>query len=201
MNVIKNIREARIAKKVSQATLAESIGMSTEGYNRLENRGGDKITIEQLEKIADALKVPVLELLGVSLETEILRKDVGEVKPYFLERYNAMIDHSQYCFELFDKWLKKNKKASFELLSLSDEDENEEYTELDSIVNALKSQPELRLIFFALIGLSVPAYVSNVESIFGRLAPYSPEEKNLLQRYLKENFNMYNTAISFSDNS
>lgn len=197
MDVIKNIKGARVARKVSQATLAEAIGMSTEGYNRFERRGGNKVTIEQLEKIANALKVPIVELLGISLESEIIRKDVGGGEPYFLERYNTMIDHSQYCFELFDKWLKRNKKASFEYVSLFNDDGG--ITELDDIVAALNSAPELRLIFFGLIGLSTPAHIIKVEEVFGRLAPYNREEKNLLQRFLKEQFNLYNNALIMPD--
>lgn len=188
MDIIANIREARMARRVSQAALAEAIGMSTEGYNRFERRGGNKVTVEQLAKIADALKMAIPELLGYNLEAEIQRKDTGTPSEGYLDKYNRMIDHAHLCFELFDKWLQNNKKTCFKYLSLQDEESDKE-EELQSIIEAL-NEPELRMIFFGLLGFSKPALVTREDEIVGRLTPYTNDEKMLLRDYMRDRFNL-----------
>lgn len=62
MEVSENIKRVREAKGLKQADIAKAIGMERTNYHRIENRGS-KLTIEQLEAIAGALEVSVLELL------------------------------------------------------------------------------------------------------------------------------------------
>lgn len=62
MNVGQEIRRVREAKKKTQTQIAEQIGLDTSSYARIEKKG-NKLTVEQLEAIAGALGVSVVELL------------------------------------------------------------------------------------------------------------------------------------------
>ncbi|GAB4017745.1 hypothetical protein GCM10028808_50050 [Spirosoma migulaei] len=62
MDVTANIKAIRVAKGVSQAELSRRLELDTSSYHRIENRG-NKLSIEQVEKIATALDVSFMELL------------------------------------------------------------------------------------------------------------------------------------------
>jgi len=62
MNVGQEIKRVRELKKMNQTQISEQIGLDTSSYSRIEKKG-NKLTVEQLEKIAGALGVGVLELL------------------------------------------------------------------------------------------------------------------------------------------
>lgn len=64
MDITANIKRIRESKGYAQSKLADLLQMERANYHRLENRG-TKMTIEQLQSIADALEVPIGELLGV----------------------------------------------------------------------------------------------------------------------------------------
>ena len=67
MDISKVIRKIRDEKRLTQLELAERLQMERSNYARLEARG-DKLTIEQLENIAGALGVGLLELLTGNLQ-------------------------------------------------------------------------------------------------------------------------------------
>jgi transcriptional regulator with XRE-family HTH domain len=76
MDISKNIKAIREAKRLTQADLAERIGIDGSNYAKQEKRG-NKLTVEQLEKIAGAMGVSVLELMtGESKKVE----DSGKVE-------------------------------------------------------------------------------------------------------------------------
>ncbi len=58
---IQNIREE---KKIKLAAVAQAIALSPSAYSRIE-KGETQITIENLFKIAEALEVPVQQLLSL----------------------------------------------------------------------------------------------------------------------------------------
>jgi len=62
MNLYHNIRDVRTSKGVSQAEMARRLDLDPSAYHRLEHRG-DKLTLEQIDKIAQALEMSRLELL------------------------------------------------------------------------------------------------------------------------------------------
>jgi transcriptional regulator with XRE-family HTH domain len=83
-NKIKAIREA---KNIKQVDVAKALDLDPSYYYRLEKERGNKLTIGQLEKIAGALGVSVIELLtgeaqkmADSEEVERLRKRVEELE-------------------------------------------------------------------------------------------------------------------------
>lgn len=64
MDISKNIISIRESKGIKQYEVAEKLGIEPPNYSRLEKRG-DKLTIEQLKKIADALGVVYLDFFGL----------------------------------------------------------------------------------------------------------------------------------------
>ncbi|UYZ68864.1 helix-turn-helix transcriptional regulator [Moraxella bovis] len=63
MTVHKNIRLLREAQELSQETVAEQLNMSVSGYAKIE-RGVTKLNFDKLQKIAQILKVDIIELIS-----------------------------------------------------------------------------------------------------------------------------------------
>jgi transcriptional regulator with XRE-family HTH domain len=68
MDISSKIKAIRETKKIKQIDIANILDLDPSYYFRLEKRG-DKLTIEQLEKIAGALGVSVIELLTGEQQT------------------------------------------------------------------------------------------------------------------------------------
>lgn len=62
MDISKAIRTIREEKRLTQLEVAETLKMERSNYARLESRG-NKLTVEQLEQIANVLGVSVMKLL------------------------------------------------------------------------------------------------------------------------------------------
>lgn len=62
MNLNETIRDLREKNQWSQETMAELIGMSKNGYAKIE-RGETKITFDRLKQIAEAFEMDILELI------------------------------------------------------------------------------------------------------------------------------------------
>lgn len=62
MDISERIEKIREAKNIRKADMARILDMDSSHYNKFEKRGG-KLTIEQLEEIAQALGVSVVELI------------------------------------------------------------------------------------------------------------------------------------------
>lgn len=62
MDISKKIKAIREERKISQSEIARRLGIEPTNYPRMEKRG-DKLTVEQLGRIAGALGVTVGELL------------------------------------------------------------------------------------------------------------------------------------------
>lgn len=69
MGILERITTARKAKGITQTFIAEKLEMDRGNYSKLEKRG-EKMTVEQLQSIADALEVSVPELLGMEVKAE-----------------------------------------------------------------------------------------------------------------------------------
>lgn len=84
-----HIRDARKAKALTQAHLAEQLGISTLHYGRLE-RGDRPASLEQLAHIASLLDVPTLSLLNGCLPHEPYFDDPTAESLAFAERLSRM---------------------------------------------------------------------------------------------------------------
>lgn len=82
MNLSLNIKKLREAKRLTQNDIAERLGVDGSNYAKQEKRG-NKLSIEQLEKIALALGVTVQEL--VFGETISNVEQIGELKAKITE--------------------------------------------------------------------------------------------------------------------
>lgn len=69
MTIAENIKRERENRGVKQSTIAEKLGLDRSNYHRIENRE-KKLTIEQLELIADAIGCTLFDLLGGVSEYE-----------------------------------------------------------------------------------------------------------------------------------
>jgi transcriptional regulator with XRE-family HTH domain len=94
MDVGKKIQMIRVAKETKQSDVALAIGVDVSSYSRIE-RKGNKITIEQLQAIANALGVSLSELLELDVPVESenkikeLEKEIEKVKGK-----NTELDHA-----------------------------------------------------------------------------------------------------------
>lgn len=84
MNLSLNIKKLREAKRLTQNDIAERIGVDGSNYAKQEKRG-NKLSIEQLEKIALALGVTVQELMfgeavGDTGLIEKLKTEIAELE-------------------------------------------------------------------------------------------------------------------------
>ena len=68
MDLSANIKAIREAKRVKQLEIATALDIDPSNYAKLEKRGS-KLTLEQLEKIAGALGVSVMELITGEAQT------------------------------------------------------------------------------------------------------------------------------------
>lgn len=108
--ISKKIKAIREGKNIRQADIAKELGMERTNYHRLENRD-EKLTIEQLKQIANALGVGVNELLDI------------EVKNYDNEKVILL---EKRVLEL-EKWLTDKDKLNKRLEeSLKESDEHRE---------------------------------------------------------------------------
>ena len=153
MDLSKNIKTIREKLKMKQSEIAKKLEMEPPNYSRLESRG-NKLTFEQLEQIASALGVSVLEIIqhGESQEdfTEIvndLKRENTAIKEALntLKSENGMLkelleDKKQIIALLTDE----HYFALYSLVSLIGDDL---YDELDLRHPELKNTPKLEEIF------------------------------------------------------
>ena len=90
MDISKAIRILREEKRLTQLEVAEKLQMERSNYARLEARG-NKLSVEQLEQIAGALGVSVLEL--ITGEPKMV-EDTGKVE--MLEKRVKELETDKY---------------------------------------------------------------------------------------------------------
>lgn len=66
MKITDKVREIRMKKNLSQEYLASYLGIDTSSYHRIE-RGVSPLSIQRLEKIAEALEINLIELFSLEL--------------------------------------------------------------------------------------------------------------------------------------
>jgi transcriptional regulator with XRE-family HTH domain len=84
MDISKTIKDTRESKRLTQTDIAERLLVSQSNYAYLESRN-EKLTIEQLANIANALGVSVLELIGEkqavqSADVKTLQNEVARLQ-------------------------------------------------------------------------------------------------------------------------
>jgi len=61
MDILKNIKQIRLQQNITQEVMADSLSIDVAGYNRIEN-GKQELKVSQLDKIANILKIRVIDL-------------------------------------------------------------------------------------------------------------------------------------------
>lgn len=76
MKVNEKIRFLRESKNLSQEEVANRLGMSTNGYSKIE-RGETSLTIPKLEKIVEIFDTDILEVMSLGEKNVIVFKESG----------------------------------------------------------------------------------------------------------------------------
>ena len=79
MNAIENIQRIRNEKRISQAEMAEKLGIAQNNYGKIE-RGITELTVERLYKIAEILGTTPVELLGFENSKLKEKEEIKEIK-------------------------------------------------------------------------------------------------------------------------
>lgn len=83
MDITKNLANLRKEKHLTQEQMAEKLGMSKNGYAKLE-RGESKLNVEHLQHIASTFNIDVLELLTEDKDINLL---IGDNNGSYANRY------------------------------------------------------------------------------------------------------------------
>lgn len=107
MNISENIKSIRESLKIKQIDIAERLGLEQSNYARLEKRG-NKITIEQLQQIADVFQMSVVEIIQypnsnsgdservMELEVVVYNQNLDiKILKESLQDKNALLNHER----------------------------------------------------------------------------------------------------------
>lgn len=107
MNIGKNIKKIREAKKLSQKEVITAIGMGAAQYSRIENGKTDP-SVSTLERVAQALGVELAELF-----TADTIQEVNSYDKTLMEKIRLMEDLSEderkTIFTILDAFIGKKK--------------------------------------------------------------------------------------------
>jgi len=144
MNIGNNIKELRKAKGYKQKDLAEKIQIATNSLSRYET-GEREPSIETLEKIADALEVPVSKLIMRDITFPVPDPDAPLVSPEGLKtglesvrkNLSALSETVAECYgeeTLIQNYNKLNTKGKQKAIEyVTDLSEQEKYTVPDDV--------------------------------------------------------------------
>ncbi|OED44984.1 hypothetical protein AB832_01650 [Flavobacteriaceae bacterium (ex Bugula neritina AB1)] len=111
MDISKNIKRIREAKKLSQKEVISAIGMGAAQYSRIENGKTDP-SVSTLVKIAKAMGVSMAELFT---DKDVL-KDINSIDTTLMERVtliNSLSKEEQNTiFSILDAFVSKRKLKS-----------------------------------------------------------------------------------------
>ena len=107
MDLASRIKEEREKKGLKQVDMANSLNIERSNYTRLENRGS-KLTLEQINSIADAISISTAELLG--FENIIIK---NQEKVIDTEKDKEIEVLKKRVLELEDRIKDKEKILSF----------------------------------------------------------------------------------------
>lgn len=109
MDITKNLANLRKEKHLSQEQMAERLGMSKNGYAKLEC-GESKINIEHLQNIAQVFDIDIVELFKKDRDFNLLLGDnnTNYANRYYsdkqeIEQLELMIAHKEKLLAQKDK--------------------------------------------------------------------------------------------------
>lgn len=187
MSLSETIKAIRKEKRISQVEVADLLGMEKANYHRLENRG-EKLTIEQLEKIAEALGVSIFVLLGQNEEIDSLlseKEKLEEEINNIIEAKLSLEDYIERSFSLFLKQVEKDKGLNDGMLYAffsQEEREQDKFIAGSTFKEILK---ENRMFLICAIGscFTHSYHELLVREMYEFMQPYSGFEEELLVKY------------------
>lgn len=133
MDVGKIIRQKREERKLTQTHIADIIGLDTSSYARIEKKG-NKLSVEQLQGIAGALGVTVVELLTGEPQTGQTDERVKELQ-LLVDYWKELAETRNERIKLMQRQLEGYKEAClnnlFNLISHFYEDNGSRFREED----------------------------------------------------------------------
>lgn len=137
--IAKKIREARIARNMTQMNLADAMGVSYQAVSNWE-RGNSMPDISKLEELCAALQLDVTELLGMesreaAVVTRILKEEAPVLTPEELAEVAPVLPPEQIKAQT--KKQKLNLSAIVDIAPFLEDDLLEELVE-EAQVNSLK---------------------------------------------------------------
>ncbi len=109
MSIADNLQKLRKTQHLSQEQMAEMMGMSKNGYGKLE-RGESRITVEHLQQIAQVFNIDVADLLKEDRDfTLLLGDNHGNYANHYynnhheLEKLQLIIAHKDELLAQKDK--------------------------------------------------------------------------------------------------
>jgi XRE family transcriptional regulator, regulator of sulfur utilization len=103
MEIGEKIRFARLAKGFSQENMADLLGISTTAYGDIE-RNKTELTISRAKKLANILKISMLELLGEEIITPtVLENPAKNDVANFQEELEKLKSESEFWREKFEQ--------------------------------------------------------------------------------------------------
>ncbi|WP_168207735.1 helix-turn-helix domain-containing protein [Spirosoma sp. KCTC 42546] len=99
MDITKNIKTIRGQKGIKQIDMAARMNLERSNYSRIENKGNE-ISIRQLQEIADALEVPLFDLIFPQ-EAKALSKANSTI-PKLIQSNEDLLDFKSKVETLFN---------------------------------------------------------------------------------------------------
>ena len=134
LDITDNIRQIRLAKGITQSELARRIDIERGNYSRIENKG-DKLTIEQASKIAQALEVSLIELLTWGDEKEVpepimdenqkLKDDLIQLQREKIKYYETAISKIAINLAFNEFYMGKDQEGNYYVEFVEDPKTNE----------------------------------------------------------------------------
>lgn len=187
MDISKSIRTVREEKRLTQLEVADKLQMERSNYARLEARG-EKLSIEQLESIAEALGVSLFALLGQDEEIDNLlneKEKLEEEINNIIEAKLLLENYIERSFNLFLKQVEKDKGLENGILYAffkQHEGDRDKFIAGNTFREILR---ENRMFLICTIGSCFihPYHDFLVREMYEFMKPYSDFEEELLVKY------------------
>lgn len=192
MDTSKRIASIREAKGFTQKQIADLLDMEQSNYSRLEGRG-NKLTIEQLEKIAVALGISMVELLRgqtESEEIEALKRKTDEFREHIFKiTLEKDVENSSLMFWIFYTF--NNYMTQFGLRNnLFTEGQYSQFIEdvqIDSENNDDDTDPDLSEYLQKKTNLACVTNLMNEEQIVSAIEELDYVSKEFLHLFFNKN--------------
>ncbi|MCC5612669.1 helix-turn-helix transcriptional regulator [Nostoc sp. CHAB 5834] len=99
MDIAKNIKNVRERKGIKQIDMASRMNLERSNYSRIENKGND-ISIRQLQEIADAMDIPLIELIFPQEFKGVLKSK--EIIPELIKENEELLDFKDKVETIFN---------------------------------------------------------------------------------------------------